>query len=99
MLLTEKEVSIIARLARIELTEEEIRRFQNELSAILDFVGKLNEVDTDGVYPMSGGTRVINAMREDREVSDLLEGESDTLLEQVPARRNRWVEVKSVFES
>ncbi len=98
MALTEKQVSIVARLARIELTEEEKKRFGHELSAILDFVGKLNEVDTDLVHPMTGGTRVTNAMRPDAEVSRLLEGEGDELICEASSRENGLIKVKSVFE-
>lgn len=50
--ITEKEVEHIAELARIRLTEKEKRKFTEDLGNILNFVDKLNEVDTEGVGPV-----------------------------------------------
>ena len=41
----------VAHLARLELTEEEIELFAKQLADILEFVNKMNEVDTEGVEP------------------------------------------------
>ncbi|NPB04939.1 MAG: Asp-tRNA(Asn)/Glu-tRNA(Gln) amidotransferase subunit GatC [Aquificae bacterium] len=41
----------VAELAKLELTEEEVELFARQLTAILDFVNKMNEVDTEGVDP------------------------------------------------
>ena len=51
MPLTTKEVIHIARLARLNLTPEEIERYREQLSAILDHVAQLAELDTTGVAP------------------------------------------------
>ena len=51
MKLKKSEVEKISDLARINLTEEEKKKFQKELSSILDYVDKLNEVNTDKVEP------------------------------------------------
>ena len=53
MKITEKEVRYVADLANLKLTEEEIARFQTELSGILEHFDKLNEIDTTGVEPMA----------------------------------------------
>lgn len=53
MKLTEKDVVYVAELAHLELTSEEIKRFQPQLEAILEYVQKLNELDTDRVEPMA----------------------------------------------
>jgi aspartyl-tRNA(Asn)/glutamyl-tRNA(Gln) amidotransferase subunit C len=53
MQLEQKDVEKIAELARMDLTEEEILSFTNQLGAILSYVEKLNELDTSGVEAMS----------------------------------------------
>lgn len=53
MPLTHQEVEHIARLARLNLTEAEKARYREQLSAILDYVAKLSELDTSATPPMS----------------------------------------------
>lgn len=60
-----KDVEHVAKLARLELTEEEKRKFANQLSSILEYVEEMNEVDTEGVEPMSHAIHFVNVMRED----------------------------------
>lgn len=51
MTLTLEEVEHIAHLARLQLTEEEKRRYQVQLSAILDYAARLQALDTEGIPP------------------------------------------------
>lgn len=60
----EATVRRIARLARIKITDEEAAGLESELSAILDWVEQLKEVDTDSVEPM---TRVVPISLKQRE--------------------------------
>ena len=53
MKITRKEVEHVARLARLESTEEEKELFTGQLDEILAYVDKLNELDTDGIVPTS----------------------------------------------
>ena len=53
MALTEKDVRYVAELAHLELTEEEVRKFLPQLDSILEYVNKLNELDTSQVEPMA----------------------------------------------
>ena len=53
MKITEKEVRYVAGLANLELTDEEVVRFQADLNGILEHMDRLNEVDTVGVEPMA----------------------------------------------
>lgn len=64
-MITREEVKHIAKLARLGLTEEEVGRFQKELSAILDYIGKLKEADVSGVEPTSHSVLIENIMRKD----------------------------------
>jgi aspartyl-tRNA(Asn)/glutamyl-tRNA(Gln) amidotransferase subunit C len=53
MPITKSDVDKIAELARLELTAEETEAFTEQLSAIIGYIDKLNEIDTAGVLPMS----------------------------------------------
>jgi aspartyl-tRNA(Asn)/glutamyl-tRNA(Gln) amidotransferase subunit C len=53
MALTEKDVRYVAELAHLELTDEEVRKFLPQLDSILDYMRKLNELDTTQVEPMA----------------------------------------------
>ena len=54
--ISRKEVEHMARLAHIELSEEEKSKFEGELSAILEFVEKLGTADAKNIEPLTGGT-------------------------------------------
>ena len=60
-----EQVLHVARLARLELTEEEIGRMTDELSGILGHIEKIGELDLEGVPPTSHVVEVTNALRED----------------------------------
>jgi aspartyl-tRNA(Asn)/glutamyl-tRNA(Gln) amidotransferase subunit C len=59
------EVLHVARLARLELSEAEVERFREQLSAILDAVSKVQELDLADVPPTSHPLEVVNVWRED----------------------------------
>ena len=60
-----EQVHHVARLARLELSEDEVTRMTGELSAILDHIEKISELDLDGVPPTSHVVDVPNALRPD----------------------------------
>jgi aspartyl-tRNA(Asn)/glutamyl-tRNA(Gln) amidotransferase subunit C len=60
-----KEVEHVARLARLDLSEEEIEKFTSQLSAILEYMDKLNELDTTGIEPTSHILEFTNIFKED----------------------------------
>jgi aspartyl-tRNA(Asn)/glutamyl-tRNA(Gln) amidotransferase subunit C len=55
----------VARLARIAESEARLEPLARELSGILDWIEQLNEVDTDGVEPMTSAVKIPMPMRED----------------------------------
>lgn len=65
MIVDEKTVRRIARLARIKVTDEEAKGLEKELSGILDWVKQLDEVDTAGVEPMTRVVPITLKMRDD----------------------------------
>jgi aspartyl-tRNA(Asn)/glutamyl-tRNA(Gln) amidotransferase subunit C len=64
-MLDRDQVLHVARLARLELSEEEVGRMASELSHVLDHIEKIGELDLDGVPPTSHVIDVVNALRED----------------------------------
>lgn len=63
--LTKNDVLHVAKLANLNLTDEEISVFLPQLSSIVEFVGQLNEVNTNGVEPTTQTTGLENVLRED----------------------------------
>ena len=51
MKLNQKQIQHIANLARLELTEEELKKYSNQLSDILSYINQLKEADTTNVEP------------------------------------------------
>jgi aspartyl-tRNA(Asn)/glutamyl-tRNA(Gln) amidotransferase subunit C len=64
--LTEEEVRHVAKLARLKLTSSEVKKFQKQLSEVLDYVEILKKLDTSGVEPTSQVTGLENVFREDK---------------------------------
>ena len=65
MAITREEVLHVAKLARLDLSEEEVERLTQELGAILEAVGKVSELDLDDVPPTSHPLELVNDWRED----------------------------------
>lgn len=93
------DVKHIAKLARLGLDKEEEKKFENELAAILDFVEKLNNVDTKEVSQMANVTGAKDIFRAD-ETNLLSQTESTkaAILENAPAKEKGYFKVKRVLE-
>ena len=65
MALSADEVRHIAKLARLNLEDQEVEKFARELSSILDYIDQLQEVDTKNVVPSAQVTGLSNSFRED----------------------------------
>ena len=65
-MITVKDVEHVAKLARLELTEEEKEKFAGQLGDVLKYVEQMNEVDTSNVVPMAHAVDFVNVMREDK---------------------------------
>jgi len=71
MKITREQVEHVARLARLELTGEEKDLFTGQLDAILAYVDKLNELDTESIVPTAHAVPMENAFREDVEAPSI----------------------------
>ena len=65
MSISREDVIHVSNLARLNLREDEVEKFTEQLSAILEHIAKLNEVDTEGVEPTSHVLDIVNVFRED----------------------------------
>jgi aspartyl-tRNA(Asn)/glutamyl-tRNA(Gln) amidotransferase subunit C len=93
--LDEATVARIARLARIAVPADELAPLATELSRILEWIEQLNEVDTDGVPPMTSVAAMRLAWRADQ-VSD--GGRPEDILANAPERQDGYFVVPKVVE-
>ena len=73
-MITIKDVEHVAKLARLELTEEEKELYTKQLGDVLKYVDQMNEVDTSNVKPMTQVIDFCNVMREDKVVQEISKG-------------------------
>ena len=106
--ITEKDVLYVAALGNLELTDGERARMVKDLNSILDYVDRLNELDTSNVEPMaqtsdrygideskSGTARFAYAMREDKNDASLAR---EIVMENAPESDGAFFKVPKVIE-
>lgn len=97
MALTKDEVLHLAKLCRIDLKPEEVEKFASQLSSILEYVGKLQEVDVDiAKEAVANITGLENVLRED-EVHGCSPEERERIVAQFPARQGDLLKTRGVF--
>ncbi|HUU68399.1 MAG TPA: Asp-tRNA(Asn)/Glu-tRNA(Gln) amidotransferase subunit GatC [Planctomycetota bacterium] len=95
MKITPELVDYIAHLARIELTDDERKLYRVQLESILDYIDKLNELDTSGVEPMIHTLSITNVFRADAVKPSLPTGQA---LRNAPDRTEDSYKVPAVIE-
>ncbi len=85
----------MAALARLDLAPDERERLAVQLGRILEYMDKLNELDTKGVEPLSHAVDVVNVFRPDRVVN---EPRTEALLRNAPARDHTFLSVPKIIE-
>jgi aspartyl-tRNA(Asn)/glutamyl-tRNA(Gln) amidotransferase subunit C len=95
MKITKEEIEHIAVLARLTLSEEEKELFGTQLSSILGYMEKLNELDTGDVEPTSHVLSLSNVMRDDIPAFSL---PSEEALLNAPARTEKFYRVPKIIE-
>ena len=100
-MISEQEAQHIAKLARIKLTDREIKKFQKELSSILDYIKTLNEVDVSKTDPIFHASEDFidrkTLMRPDKSESQS-EEVVDELIKLAPDKKARHIKVKAIFQ-
>ena len=95
-MLTKEEILHIATLARIGMTDKDVEKYQHDLSSILDYFKKLEEVDVSGVEPIGHITGMQNAFRTDK-YEDFGSLGKEEIMRNVPEARDGYIKVKSVL--
>lgn len=100
-MISRDDVKKIAKLARIEITENEVEKFQKDLSAILEYFSLLNEKDTVNIEPIFHPTEKFlqekgEIMRKDA-AAPCPEDEVSAILESAPDKKGRFLKVKAVL--
>ena len=93
MSVTLDDLEKIAQLARLKLKEGDKEKFLDQVNQILKYVEKLNEVDTQGVEPLSHSMDLVNVMREDIEKQSLSQKDA---LANAPLKNDKFFRVPKV---
>jgi len=91
----QEEVRKVAKLSRLDLSEDEIGEFTSQLSAILEYVAKMNELDTTDVEPLAHCLPISNIFRE-----DIVKGSLGTekTLANAPERDGEFFKVPKIID-
>lgn len=95
MKISRKEVQHVSELARLNLSKEEQEKLLEQLNQILTYMDKLNELDTEGIEPLSHVLPIRNVFKEDKMKESL---PRETLLANAPAKEGDFYEVPKVIE-
>ena len=95
MSLSAEQVRWVANLARLELTADELAGITGQLSAIVDYVNQLQELDTEAVEPLAHAVELANVFRDDEPAPSL---PVDAALANAPERRGDFYSVPAVLD-
>lgn len=95
MRITEETVQYVAALAKLKVSEEEKQKVAKDLDNILDYIETMNELDTEGVEPMSHVLPVKNVFREDVVIN---ENNRDELIKNAPKKKDGCFAVPKTVE-
>lgn len=93
--ITSDEVKHVAKLARLTLSETDVEEYAKDLSAILDYVAKLNELETEKVRPTSHVLRIQNVWRDDEPGTP---SAAQMILKNAPKREKDFFQVPKILE-
>ena len=95
-MLSKEEILNIATLARVGLTDEEVEKYQHDLSEILDYFKKLEELDVSGVEPIGHITGMQDVFRNDKHEDSGSLGKK-SIVKNFPEEKDGQIKVKSVL--
>lgn len=90
------DITHVAKLANLSLNDNEKEKFESQLTSVLSYIERLNEVDTKNVEETSQVTGLENVLREDEARPSLPQ---NTALSQAPTSHNGFFAVKGIFEN
>lgn len=94
-IISDETIEYVGILAKLELSGEEKEQAKKDMGSMLDYIDKLNELDTSGVEPMSHVFPVNNVFREDVVTN---RDECEKILANAPKRQGRSFEVPRTVE-
>ena len=94
-MINKDEVRYIADLASLKLSEDEVEKFSKQLSDILDYVEKLDELDTEDIVPTAYTIPVKNVLREDKVKESL---ELEKVLQNAPEKQDNQFRVPKIMD-
>lgn len=112
-MISDNDVKKLASLARLALSEENVKHYGRQINGILEYVTRLNEVNTDGIEPLSHVHGSTNILREDLIIKTTEPGEPalgesaipkqgmlkiDDLLSNAPDSTGRFIKVPLIVE-
>lgn len=95
-MITKEDVEHIAKLARLELSDEEAEKFQKELAEVLEYFEVLAELDVSSVEPTTHSVLLQNVKRRDTAKPNVL-GQPGPLVEMAADTQGKFVKVKSIL--
>ncbi len=95
MKVTRDVIEYVAHLGRIELDPNEIERYTSQLDSILEYMDKLNALDTSGIEPMTHAIPNVNVFREDTVAQSFSTEES---VNNAPERKGSFFKVPPIIE-
>jgi aspartyl-tRNA(Asn)/glutamyl-tRNA(Gln) amidotransferase subunit C len=93
-MLTQDDTKKLATLARIALSPEELEKYTQDISKVLEYVEALQAVDVSGVEEVSQVTGLVNVQREDVAIH---EGNREEILATVPELKDEYIKVKAIL--
>lgn len=93
--ITRDDVLKLAALSKIKLSDDEIEKFVEELSAIVQYVEQIDSVDASGLDPTDQVTGLKNVMRRDELIN--YQANKEDLLKNLPQREEDYIKVKRVL--
>ena len=96
MALTDEQIRHVAELAKLKLTDREVELFREQLSAILDYAARLDELDTEAIPPTASVLPLRNVMHPD--VPECIYSR-DAMLANAPAVKDGHIRVQGVLDS
>lgn len=92
--LTRDDILKLAKLSKLELTDEQIERFRTEIQSVMEYVEILQNADVEGLEPTDHVTGLVNSFRPDevKQYADV-----DELLKNVPHKKDGQIKVKRMI--
>ncbi|MBM6614370.1 Asp-tRNA(Asn)/Glu-tRNA(Gln) amidotransferase subunit GatC [Desemzia sp. RIT804] len=96
MTVTEKDIRHVAKLAKLEIPDDEIKKFTEQMDKIIEMVEQLSELDTENVPVMTHGMETYSVMREDKAIPGT---DREKLFENVKTEKDGLIKVPAIMDN